>query len=151
MRDTSFVVSPSPIMLFLRSRFSSESSATSSFKSRISWRKPLTSPEAAWRPVSPARRFLPASRNSSTSCNTDPRQCPHGDTKRRCSPPRVDPTPRSGSSPQQNTACVSCGEYPVPFSPQGRSSSLISVPSSLPSVTTMNQKSSLMKSTQSLQ
>ena len=55
---------PCPIMFFLRRRFSSESSATNSFKSRISWRRPLTSPEVAWRQVSPASRFLPASKNS---------------------------------------------------------------------------------------
>ena len=64
MRDTSFLVSPMPDHVFLRRRFSSESSATNSFKSRISWRRPLTSPEVAWRPVSPASRFLPASKNS---------------------------------------------------------------------------------------
>ena len=55
---------PCPIMFFLRRRFSSESSATNSFKSRISWRRPLTSPEVARCPVSPASRFLPASKNS---------------------------------------------------------------------------------------
>ena len=50
----------------------------------------------------------------------------------------------TGSSPQPYTACVSCGEYPEPFSPPGRSCSLISVSSSFPSVTTMSQKSSVM-------
>ena len=89
-----------PDHVFLRRRFSSESSATNSFKSRISWRRPLTSPEVAWRPVSPASRFLPASKTLSTSCNTDPRRCPRGGTRRRCSPRRAGPTPRSGSSPQ---------------------------------------------------
>ena len=60
-------------------------------------------------------------------------------------PRRAGPTPRSGSSPQPYTACVSCGEYPEPFSPPGRSCSLISVSSSFPSVTTMSQKSSVMQ------
>ena len=58
---------------------------------------------------------------------------------------RAGPIPRSGSSPQPNTACVSCGEYPEPFSPPGRSCSSISVSSSFPSVTTMSQKSSVMQ------
>ena len=48
-------------------------------------------------------------------------------------------------SPQPYTACVSCAEYPEPFSPPGRSCSLISVSSSFPSVTTMSQKSSVMQ------
>ena len=75
----------------------------------------------------------------------DPRRCPRGGTRRRCSPRRAAPTPRSGSSPQPYTACVSCAEYPEPFSPPGRSCSLISVSSSFPSVTTMSQKSSVMQ------
>ena len=50
-----------PDHVFLRRRFSSESSATNSFKSRK--RRPLTSPEVAWRPVSPATRLV-ASKNS---------------------------------------------------------------------------------------
>ena len=66
-------------------------------------------------------------------------------TRRRCSPRRAGPAPRSGSSPQPYTACVSCAEYPEPFSPPGRSCSLISVSSSFPSVTTMSQKSSVMQ------
>ena len=87
----------------------------------------------------------PLPKTLSTSCNTDPRRCPRGGTRRRCSPRRAGPTPRSGSSPQPYTACVSCAEYPEPFSPPGRSCSLISVSSSFPSVTTMSQKSSVMQ------
>src|SRR5207248_2829160 len=54
--------SPAPIVLFLSSRFSSRSSATASFKAPASRRRSLTSSELAARAVSPARRFLPASR-----------------------------------------------------------------------------------------
>jgi hypothetical protein len=55
---------PSPVMLFFSSRFSSICSASASLRSRISRRRSLTSPEEAWRAVSPANLFLPASRNS---------------------------------------------------------------------------------------
>src|SRR5437870_11300752 len=55
--------SPAPIMLFLSSRFSSMSSATTSFSAPASCRRSLTSSEVAARAVSPARRFLPASKN----------------------------------------------------------------------------------------
>src|SRR5262249_50446341 len=56
--------SPTPITLFFSSRFSSVSSATTSFNALASRRSSLTSSEVAARAVSPARRFLPASRNS---------------------------------------------------------------------------------------
>src|SRR4029079_3077425 len=56
--------SPAPIVLFFSSRFSSMSSATTSFNAPDSRRRSLTSSEVAARTVSPARRFLPASRNS---------------------------------------------------------------------------------------
>src|ERR1700726_4023713 len=56
--------SPAPIVLFLSRRFSSMSSATTSFNALASRRRSLTSSELAARAVSPARRFLPASRNS---------------------------------------------------------------------------------------
>lgn len=39
-------------------------SATSSFNAPISRRRSLTSPDDAWRSVSPASRFFPASMNS---------------------------------------------------------------------------------------
>ena len=76
----------------------------------------------------------------------DPRRCLHWRHKAAVrSPRRVGPIPRSGSSPQPNTACASCGEYPEQPSPPGRSCSLISVSSSFPSVTTMSRKSSVMQ------
>src|SRR5215470_7319534 len=56
--------SPAPIALFFSRRFSSVSSATTSFSALASRRSSLTSSEVAARAVSPARRFLPASRNS---------------------------------------------------------------------------------------
>jgi hypothetical protein len=56
--------SPAPIVLFFSSRFSSVSSATTSLSALASRRSSLTSSEVAARAVSPARRFLPASRNS---------------------------------------------------------------------------------------
>src|SRR5215475_10724925 len=56
--------SPSAVTLFLSSRFSSVSSATTSFSAPASRRRSLTSSDVAARAVSPARRFLPASRNS---------------------------------------------------------------------------------------
>src|SRR5215831_8571592 len=56
--------SPAPIALFFSRRFSSVSSATTSFSALASRRSALTSSEVAARAVSPARRFLPASRNS---------------------------------------------------------------------------------------
>ena len=55
---------PSPRTLFLSSRFSSICSASASFRLRASARNPFTSSLVAARAVSPARRFLPASRNS---------------------------------------------------------------------------------------
>src|SRR3974377_252496 len=55
---------PSPIMLFLRSLFSRVRSATASFRADASRRSSFTSSEVAARAVSPARRFLPASRKS---------------------------------------------------------------------------------------
>src|ERR1700756_4105991 len=56
--------SPSPVTLFLSRRFSSVSSATTSFRADASRRRSLTSSEVAARAVSPASRFLPASRKS---------------------------------------------------------------------------------------
>src|SRR3974390_113087 len=56
--------SPSPFMLFLSRRFSRVRSATTSFNAAVSRRRSFTSPEVAERAVSPARRRLPASRNS---------------------------------------------------------------------------------------
>src|SRR5215469_8545889 len=56
--------SPAPIVLFFSSRFSSISSATTSFSALASRRSSLTSSDVAARAVSPARRFLPPSRNS---------------------------------------------------------------------------------------
>src|SRR5271155_1044399 len=56
--------SPAPIVLFLSRRFSSISSATTSFNALSSRRRSLTSSVVAARAVSPARRFLPASKNS---------------------------------------------------------------------------------------
>src|SRR4029079_7196342 len=55
---------PSAIMLFLSSRSSSACSATTALSSCAWRRKSLTSPLVAARAVSPARRRLPASRNS---------------------------------------------------------------------------------------
>src|SRR5690606_1428921 len=55
---------PSAIMLFLRIRSSSACSATTSLRSRASLRRTFTSSLVAARAVSPASRFLPASRNS---------------------------------------------------------------------------------------
>src|SRR6478609_8338070 len=55
---------PSAIMLFLSRRFSRVRSASASFRSRLSRRSAFTSSLVAERAVSPARRFLPASRNS---------------------------------------------------------------------------------------
>src|SRR5690606_13541147 len=55
---------PSAIMLFLRIRSSSACSATTSLRSRASLRSTFTSSLVAARAVSPASRFLPASRNS---------------------------------------------------------------------------------------
>src|ERR1700730_245486 len=56
--------SPSAIMLFLSRRFSSVTSATTSFRALASRRRSFTSSEVAARAVSPASRFLPASRKS---------------------------------------------------------------------------------------
>src|SRR3954447_11227620 len=56
--------SPSPVTLFLRTRFSRVRSATTSLSAMASRRRSLTSSEVAPRAVSPARRFLPASRKS---------------------------------------------------------------------------------------
>src|SRR5205823_5327174 len=55
---------PSPIMLFLSRRFSRVRSATTSFKAEASRRRSFTSSDVAARAVSPASRFLPASRKS---------------------------------------------------------------------------------------
>src|SRR5829696_10191681 len=55
---------PSPIMLFLSRRFSRVRSATTSFKAEASRRSSFTSSGVAARAVSPASRFLPASRKS---------------------------------------------------------------------------------------
>ena len=84
----------------------------------------------------------------STNCNTDPRRYLHGDTMPRCSPRHVNPTIRSESSPQPNSACGSCGECREWLSQLGLFCSWISASSSFPSVTTMSQKSSLMKTPQ---
>ena len=56
--------SPSPRTLFLSSRFSIRTSASVSLSWRASALSSLTSSEVASRAVSPASRFLPASRNS---------------------------------------------------------------------------------------
>src|SRR4051812_44284318 len=58
---------PSAIMLFLSSRNSSACSATTALSSCASRRKSLTSPLVAARAVSPAKRRLPASKNSFTT------------------------------------------------------------------------------------
>src|SRR5437763_1949946 len=55
---------PSPIMLFLSRRFSRVRSATTSFKAEASRHRSFTSSDVAARAVSPASRFLPASRKS---------------------------------------------------------------------------------------
>src|SRR6187455_743575 len=55
---------PSAIMLFLSKRSSSACSATTALSSCASRRRSLTSPLVAARAVSPAKRRLPASRNS---------------------------------------------------------------------------------------
>ena len=55
--------SPSAVTLFLSRRFSRVRSATTSLSAVASRRRSLTSSEVAARAVSPARRFLPASRN----------------------------------------------------------------------------------------
>lgn len=55
---------PSTSMLFLIKFSSRACSATTSLRSRASLPRPLTFSELASRIVSPARRFLPASRNS---------------------------------------------------------------------------------------
>src|SRR5690606_15340933 len=56
--------SPSAITLFLSRRFSRVTSASASLSWRASARSVLTSSDVASRAVSPASRFLPASRNS---------------------------------------------------------------------------------------
>src|ERR1700736_2866819 len=56
--------SPSPRTLFLSRRFSIRTSASVSLSWRASALSSLTSSEVASRAVSPASRFLPASRNS---------------------------------------------------------------------------------------
>src|SRR5262245_4302566 len=56
--------SPSPRTLFLSRRFSIRTSARVSLSWRASALSSLTSSEVASRAVSPASRFLPASRNS---------------------------------------------------------------------------------------
>src|SRR6202011_1053929 len=56
---------PSAVMLFLSRRFSRVSSATTSFRADASRRRSLTSSEVKDRAVSPASRFVPASRKSS--------------------------------------------------------------------------------------
>src|SRR5262249_35838266 len=56
--------SPSASTLFFRSLFSRVTSASASLSCRASVRSGLTSSEVASRAVSPASRFLPASRNS---------------------------------------------------------------------------------------
>src|SRR3954470_8611418 len=55
---------PSPVTLFLRTRFSRVRSATTSLSAMASRRRSLPSSEVAARAVSPARRFFPASRKS---------------------------------------------------------------------------------------
>src|SRR5271166_6530573 len=57
-------LSPSPRTLFLSRRFSIRTSASVSLSWRASALRSLTSSEVASRAVSPASRFLPASRNS---------------------------------------------------------------------------------------
>src|ERR1700728_473702 len=56
--------SPSAVTLFLSRRFSRVRSATTSLSAVASRRRSLTSSDVAARAVSPARRFLPASRKS---------------------------------------------------------------------------------------
>ena len=56
--------SPSAVTLFSSRRFSSVSSATTSFSAPASRRSSFTSSDVAARAVSPARRFFPASRKS---------------------------------------------------------------------------------------
>lgn len=53
-----------PRMFFLNRRFSRVSSATTSISASASARRSFTSLLFAWRAVSPARHFLPASRDS---------------------------------------------------------------------------------------
>ena len=58
------VLPPSAVTLFLSRRFSRVRSAAASLSAVASRRRSLTSSEVAARAVSPARRFLPASRKS---------------------------------------------------------------------------------------
>ena len=64
-------------MFFLSRRFSRLRSATTSFSANASARRSFTSPGFAWRAVSPASRFLPASRNSPYG------ECTHSPTGQR--------------------------------------------------------------------
>ena len=136
-------------MLFLSSRFSNICSASASFRSRASARSDFTSLEVAWRAVSPARRFLPASRNSpSTNCNTGYPRCPRDGTAWQYSPRHADLQARYVFSLPTNKACASCDGYSGSFSRPSLSCSWISASSSFPSVTTMSQKPSPMKTPQ---
>ena len=83
-----------PIMFFLRRSVLQRKFGDQLLQERISWRRPLTSPEVAWPSTS---RFL--------AFDQDPRDALRG------SPRRGDTT----SSPQPYTACVSCriSEAPV--------------------------------------
>ena len=77
-----------------------------------------------------------------------------GDPPDRCSPamlsPLAGPTARSGSSPQPNSACVSCAGCPAPSAQHPSSNSTIPVSSPLPSVTTMSQEPPVTLSPQSV-
>lgn len=111
MRDISFLVAPIPDHAFFRRRSSSACPATTSLRSRASRRKPVTSPGLAARAVSPASRFLPASKIS-TSYNTSPeRFLPDGKARQCCLHPAARRV-QSGSFLQLNIAYASADEYP---------------------------------------
>ena len=76
--------SPSPVTLFLRTRFSRVRSATTSLSAMASRRRSLTSSEVAARAVSPARRFFPASGQPSTSYTRVPSRSPRFDNALLC-------------------------------------------------------------------
>ena len=137
---------PCPIMFFLRRRFSSESSATHSFKSRISWRRPFNltrgrlAPAVAGEPL--LARFQKLFRPAVIQTLGDARAAAQGgDALLAAQARHHDPDLLLS---RILLACLAAN-IPEPFSPPGRSCSLISVSSSFPSVTTMSQKSSVMQ------
>jgi hypothetical protein len=132
MRDISFLVSPIPDRAFLSSRFSRICSASASLRLRVSARNACTSLLVAWRAVSPARRFFPASRTPSTSCNTGSPRCLLGGTARRCSLRHAVLPGRCGSSLRLNTTCASCAGCPGQPVRRCLSSAWIFVSSSFP-------------------